>query len=190
MEGRRTAMRDRRLLSALVVTLAASAWSATTLADGPAPPEQSEASTPHAHRAGSAGDKFLFGEPGVPSKVDRIVAVTMHDISFEPNVLEVKVGETIRFVVTNKSEADHDFTIGDSGTQTVHRKEMAEAMEKTGAMHHHHHEPNAISVNAGESGELIWKFTRAGNFEFDCNVPGHYEAGMKGMIRVVVGKGG
>jgi uncharacterized cupredoxin-like copper-binding protein len=157
-------MRNRRLLSILAVALTAFAWPAT------------------------AGDKFIFGEPGVPSEIDRVVAVTMHDMSFEPAVLEVKVGETIRFAVTNKSEADHDFTVGDPATQTAHRKEMADALEKTGAMHHHH-EPNAITVKAGESGDLVWKFTRAGRFEFDCNVPGHYEAGMKGVIRVV-GEGG
>jgi uncharacterized cupredoxin-like copper-binding protein len=39
-------------------------------------------------------------------------------------------------------------------------------------------------VGPGQQRELIWKFTRAGNFEFDCNVPGHYEAGMRGVIEV------
>jgi uncharacterized cupredoxin-like copper-binding protein len=31
---------------------------------------------------------------------------------------------------------------------------------------------------------LLWKFTRKGEFEFACLVPGHYEAGMHGRIIV------
>lgn len=129
------------------------------------------------------GTKFSFGEPAKGAKVDRVVNVTMLDVSFEPKKLDVRIGETIRFVVTNKSALDHDFTIGDVKAQTAHRKEMADALEKNADMHHGD-DPNAISVKAGESGELSWKFTRAGSFEFDCNVPGHYEAGMKGAIAV------
>ncbi len=136
------------------------------------------------HHLRSAAEGFVFGEPGVPSKVDRVVTIAMRDMRFEPNELQVKVDETIRFVVVNKSDTEHDFTIGDIATQTAHRKEMVEAMEKGSAMHHHD-DPNATSVTAGQSGELIWKFTRAGSFEFDCNVPGHYEAGMKGIITVL-----
>jgi uncharacterized cupredoxin-like copper-binding protein len=33
-------------------------------------------------------------------------------------------------------------------------------------------------------GTLIWKFAQAGTVEFACLIPGHYEAGMKGSIRV------
>jgi uncharacterized cupredoxin-like copper-binding protein len=91
--------------------------------------------------------------------------------------------ETIRFVVTNKSKLDHDFTIGDPATQTAHRSEMAEAIRKGEGMAHGE-DPNAMLVKAGQKRELIWKFTRAGKLEFDCNVPGHYEAGMRGTIAV------
>lgn len=126
--------------------------------------------------------EFRFGEPADAAKADRTVTITMRDLSFEPNALTVKAGETIRFVVTNKSEIDHDFTIGDVQTQTAHRAEMAEAMQK-GEMGHGD-DPNAMLVNAGQRRELIWKFTRAGRLEFDCNIPGHYEAGMRGVITV------
>jgi uncharacterized cupredoxin-like copper-binding protein len=37
-------------------------------------------------------------------------------------------------------------------------------------------------VKVGETKEPLWKFTRGGRVEFDCNVPGHHEAGMKGLI--------
>jgi uncharacterized cupredoxin-like copper-binding protein len=126
---------------------------------------------------------FRFGEPGTAARVDRTVTITMKDMSFEPDHLTVKAGETIRFVIANQSEADHDFTIGDVEEQTAHRKEMAEMMEKGSEMHHDD-DANAVSVKAGQTGTLIWKFSKAGSFEFDCNIPGHFEAGMKGVIVV------
>jgi uncharacterized cupredoxin-like copper-binding protein len=132
---------------------------------------------------GASGESFPFGEPGTAGTVDRTINITMKDITFDPAAVQVKTGETIRFVVTNRSEGDHDFTIGDVEAQTAHRKEMAEMMER-GMEMHHDDDPNAVSVEAGETGTLIWKFTHAGSFEFDCNIPGHYEAGMKGVITV------
>lgn len=137
-------------------------------------------------RPAAAG--FSFGEPGKATEVDRTIRITMKTMSFEPASLTVRSGETIRFVVSNKSEIDHDFTIGDAETQKAHRAEMAEAMREAGRMAHGE-DPNAMLVKAGQRRELIWKFTRAGRFEFACNVPGHYEAGMKGVI-VVRGKTG
>jgi uncharacterized cupredoxin-like copper-binding protein len=50
-------------------------------------------------------------------------------------------------------------------------------------MQHHDH-PNAVMVKPGRTRELVWRFTRAGAFEYGCNVPGHYESGMKGTIAV------
>lgn len=139
------------------------------------------------HMAGmghsAPSEKFAFGEPGNPAKVTRTVKIAMKDITFEPASLQVAQGETIRFVVTNASEVDHDFTIGDIKAQKAHRKEMAEMMQMGGDMHHGD-DPNAISVKAGQTGELIWKFSRAGKLEFDCNIPGHFEAGMTGGIDV------
>ena len=133
---------------------------------------------------GTRHERFSFGEPSNPSKINRIVNITMANMSFEPSTVAVWVDETIRFVIANKSGIDHDFTIGDIAAQIKHRVEMAEMMQK-GEIHHHN-DPNAVMVGPGQQRELIWKFTRAGNFEFDCNVPGHYEAGMRGVIEVRV----
>ena len=133
-----------------------------------------------AHKANPA--KLPFGEPGLAAKVDRTITVTMNDMTFDPRSLRVAAGDTIRFVIVNKSAVDHDFTIGDESTQREHRAEMAE-MAKNGTMERHH-DPNAVFVKAGETKELTWKFSRIGVFEFDCDIPGHYEAGMKGLIAV------
>jgi len=123
-----------------------------------------------------------FGVPGSAAMVNRTVAITMNDMSFAPNALSLAAGDTVRFVITNRSEIDHEFALGDAKSQAMHRRMMA-AMAKNG-MAMHHHDANVVAVAAGQTVELIWHFTAAGQYEFDCNVPGHYEAGMKGMITV------
>ncbi|RBP16811.1 putative cupredoxin-like copper-binding protein [Roseiarcus fermentans] len=131
----------------------------------------------------AAAQELTVGEPGAPTKVDRTIAITMKELSFEPNSVNVRLNETIRFVVSNKSEVDHELVLGDVEAQTAHRKEMIEMLEKGQDMHGDD-DPNAVAVKAGETRELIWKFSRAGRFEFDCNIPGHFEAGMTGAINV------
>ena len=104
-------------------------------------------------------------------------------ISFLPAHLDVKAGEEVRFVVMNTSAITHDFTLGDTATKTAHRQAMAAAM-KAGREAHHDHDGNAITVQPGTTQTLAWLFTTPGVFEYDCNIPGHFEAGMKETITV------
>lgn len=112
----------------------------------------------------------------------RDITVTMGDMSFSPDHLTVKAGEKVRFVLRNTSAIDHDFTLGDAATQAVHRARMAEGHGGHGD--HGGHDRNAVMVPAGGTAELVWTFDRAGELEFDCNVPGHYESGMRGQLTV------
>lgn len=48
-----------------------------------------------------------------------------------------------------------------------------------------HAEPNQVTLDPGKSGELVWRFTRAGTFSFACLIPGHFEAGMVGKAIVL-----
>ncbi len=47
-----------------------------------------------------------------------------------------------------------------------------------------HDEPHMLRLDAGRSGEIGWRFTRAGELHFGCLVPGHFDAGMVGRIVV------
>ncbi len=132
-----------------------------------------------------AAPAYAFGEPGKSAKVDRSIAITMRDLSFEPSNVDVKPGETIRFVVVNASPIDHDFTIGDAKTEAEHRAEMAKMMAMGMT---HGDEANAIMLKPGQRKELIWKFAKPGRLEFDCNIPGHAESGMTGTIDVAAGR--
>ena len=43
-------------------------------------------------------------------------------------------------------------------------------------------DPNGKRVEPNKSAEILWRFTKAGTFEFACLIPGHYETGMKGTV--------
>jgi uncharacterized cupredoxin-like copper-binding protein len=135
----------------------------------------------HQHHHDMSG----FGHPASANQAGRTIAITMNDLSFSPAAVTVKAGETVQFVVHNASAADHDFTLGDKATQEAHRKEMAEATNSQEEMqHHHHHGGNALTVKAGKTAKLAWTFDQPGVVEYDCNIPGHYEAGMAGTVTV------
>lgn len=40
-------------------------------------------------------------------------------------------------------------------------------------------------VESTQKGEVVWLFNEPGQFEYACLLPGHFEAGMKGVIEVV-----
>jgi uncharacterized cupredoxin-like copper-binding protein len=47
-----------------------------------------------------------------------------------------------------------------------------------------HDDPNAKRLMPHGNSDLVWKFTKRGEFEFACLIPGHYEKGMFGKIIV------
>ena len=61
-------------------------------------------------------------------------------------------------------------------------KEHAELMKRFPEMEHA--DPNMAHVSPGARGEIVWQFTQAGDFQFACLQPGHYEAGMVGKVIV------
>jgi uncharacterized cupredoxin-like copper-binding protein len=119
------------------------------------------------------------GEPGKMNAVNRTVEVKMSDtMRFHPEKISVKRGETVKFVVKNDGLEPHEFMLGEIKALQEH----AEVMRKHPTMVHD--EPNAITVNPSQTGELVWKFTKAGRVDFACLIPGHFEKGMKGDIQV------
>jgi uncharacterized cupredoxin-like copper-binding protein len=61
-------------------------------------------------------------------------------------------------------------------------KEHAELMKKFPDMEHD--EPHMAHVKPGKSAQLVWQFTKAGEFHYGCLMPGHFEAGMVGKVIV------
>ena len=135
-------------------------------------------------RAHEGHEHFAAGEPGDPKKPAREVRVAMYDdgsekvMRFEPASITVRKGEQIRFVLENTGTESHEFMLATVADNRKH----AELMKKFPDMEHD--DPNAKRLAVSQKGELIWKFTKAGEFEYACLIPGHYEAGMHGKIVV------
>lgn len=135
------------------------------------------------HASGHGHEGEDIGKPGVLSKISRTVTVDMIDaMRFTPNALTVKQGETVRFIVKNSGKVKHEFVLG---TEEEHKRHYAQMM-KFPEMEHA--DPNMVTVAPGQTGEVIWQFTRAGKVDFACLHPGHYDAGMKGGVEVVATK--
>lgn len=121
-----------------------------------------------------------FGRTGDPKQVARTVNISGADtMRFDPAEITVKQGETIRFVVRNAGKVQHELVLGTKAELQQH----AEWMRRFPNMEHE--EPYMVHLAPGQSGEVIWQFTEPGEFHFGCLIPGHFEAGMKGRIRVV-----
>ena len=120
-----------------------------------------------------------WGIAGDAADVSRTIEVSMQDtMRFTPELVDIKLGETIRFVVENDGKVLHEFVLGTKATNDEH----AEMMLKFPGMEHD--EPYMSHVDPSEKGEIIWTFNRAGNFDFACLIAGHYQAGMVGNIVV------
>lgn len=130
-----------------------------------------------------------YGQPGDPKKAGRTVRIEASEIKFDVAQLTFKAGETVKFVLVNKGEQDHELTIGDAAMQLEHRKMMQQMaampnMDMSKMPGHKHAAQSMVSVKPGETKELVWQFTKPGSFEFACNFPGHAEVGMAGTITV------
>ncbi|MCC2634563.1 MAG: plastocyanin [Ramlibacter sp.] len=162
-------MKTKRVLSVLVAAAMASAAFA------------------HSDKSSAAARKFdasqvedtPFGRQGDPKQVTRTIRVGMSDkMRFDPGSISVKKGETVRFVVANKGAVLHEMVLGTP--QAL--KEHAELMKKHPGMEHE--EPNMTHVKPGATGDIVWQFTKAGEFQFACLIPGHFDAGMVGKVAV------
>jgi uncharacterized cupredoxin-like copper-binding protein len=131
---------------------------------------------------GHSHESFSAGEPGNPKKAARVVLITMREepgkMMFIPDKVEVKKGEQIRFMLRNSGALEHEFMLATAAENAKH----AELMKKFPEMEHD--DPNGKRLKPNASAEIVWKFTKAGEFQFGCLIPGHSEAGMLGTVIV------
>lgn len=150
------------------------------------------------HGHGKGGD---IGKPGIAAKATRTIEVSMFDNYYEPEEISVKEGETVRFIIQNKGALVHEFNIATAEMHVAHQPEMmmmvehgvlkgdridhdaAKAMQASMG-HGMHEEANSVLLEPGKTGELVWTFPDHATLEFACNVPGHYDAGMQGPIKL------
>ena len=81
----------------------------------------------------NGGHAHTAGKPGDPKKVSRAIRLVMSDdMKFTPAKIEVKRGETIKFVVKNVGKIKHEMVIGSMAELKAH----AEMMRKMPGMEH------------------------------------------------------
>lgn len=148
---------------------------------------------PTGHGAAGHGDMAL-GAPGDPAQAKRTIEIIAIDNAFDVKSLRVSAGETVKLVIRNKGQLLHEFTIGDAAMHQTHQAEMEKLLQqgvittigidaaKLAAVGHGH--GNSVLIEPGKTGTLVWRFAKDGVFEFACNIPGHYQDGMRGQIQI------
>jgi len=120
---------------------------------------------------------------------DRVIEVSMTELSFAPDALTVAAGETIQFVVTNVGQIEHEFRLSNehrieehmASGHADHDGDGEESAEEGG---HHGDTDIVLLLEAGETGEVTVTFPEDSTLftEIACLIPGHYEAGMKAPL--------
>jgi len=131
---------------------------------------------------GHSHGEFSAGEPGNPKRPAQTILVIMREgdgkMLFVPDRVEVRKGEQIRFILRNNGQIEHEFVLATTEENLKHAEEMKKNPEME------HDDPNARRVAPRKTSEIVWRFTKAGQFEFGCLIPGHREAGMTGTVIV------
>jgi len=108
---------------------------------------------------GTGGEKDGF------VRVDEKVVIEGTEFKFKPDRLEVPVGEKIAIILANEGVVAHNLKVVKDGAKTD--------------------DPMIESIQKGDRETLEVSFSQTGEYRFFCNVPGHKQAGMTGLIRVV-----
>jgi uncharacterized cupredoxin-like copper-binding protein len=136
------------------------------------------------HGGDGHGHGHSHGTPAqvIPQSMKEVRIEVDDAMRFSPATWEAQAGEPIRIILLNKGKVDHELVIGTEKEIVAHAKEMA----SPGVKGHHH--TNELSAKPGQQAELIWTFKKPGQYAMACFEPGHYEAGMMGVINVVARK--
>jgi uncharacterized cupredoxin-like copper-binding protein len=136
----------------------------------------------HSHSHGRATLSPSVGEPGDPALPARVVEVAMMEtdggMKFEPAAIEVTRGDQVRFKLANRGLLDHEFVLATLEDNLEHLELMKTEPDMV------HVGPNSVTLAPDAKGEILWRFTEAGTFDFSCLIPGHREAGMHGSVTV------
>ena len=102
------------------------------------------------------------------------VVLTARHSRFEPAVVHVRPGTTVRFVVRNLDPIAHELIVGSDAVQEVHER---------GTEAHHGTVPGEVSVPALATASTTFQVPASGvGVPFGCHLPGHWAYGMRGVL--------
>jgi uncharacterized cupredoxin-like copper-binding protein len=110
-----------------------------------------------------------------------VVSVTLgntaNELKFFPDRLKFESGKRYKLVLTNPSATKHYFTDKDFADAIWSQKVDAGNVEIKGAV-------NNLELRPGAKAEWVFVAMKPGSYPLRCTVPGHAEAGMKGIIAI------
>lgn len=97
------------------------------------------------HVHGSAKEAAATGGPGKAADAKRVVRVEARDRDYNLRQIQVRAGETVRFVITNKSSIRHEFAIAPHQDHLAHRTMMQAHPDMV------HDDASVVTVEPGET---------------------------------------
>ncbi len=126
--------------------------------------------------------KVDIGKAAEPAAATRTVEIKQLDTrKFDPAQVEAKAGETVTFRITNTATSLHEFFLADKKAQEAHEQEMAAMGDAEMKMSD---TEARLFLEPGETKEITWNFPAKAEVPFGCHMPGHFQGGMQGVVKV------
>jgi uncharacterized cupredoxin-like copper-binding protein len=112
----------------------------------------------------------------------RVITIELMDFEFVPAVIDARPGEDVRLILVNRSELPHEVFIGAPEDQDRHHAlhlaappEMQDRLDEGST---------GIYVPGRGTAQLLYRARHAGDLVIGCHLIGHFEAGMRGVMRI------
>ncbi len=169
-----------------MMVMRADADAPTMPAARPAPPpalEQPVAPAREVVIADLQPGEFPWGRPATAREGMRVVEMNIMEIHdgrmlFDTAGIQARVGEEIRIVFHNTGDFPHTLVLA---SQPEVARYIAQVQ---GDRSFWKDEPNWLYIAPGDKGEIVWRFTRAGQFEYSALVSAERSAGLVGRVVV------
>ena len=115
------------------------------------------------------------------------VTMKAADFSFSPDTVTVTAGQPVQLTIVNEGKVDHDLKSAIPVSGLTYQEADNDPDEQK-----ENSEQGTFDVDfaVGHTSQITFTPTKAGSYEFFCDVPGHKEQGMKGMFVVQAAAGG
>lgn len=89
----------------------------------------------------------------------QVTLIVGSGMEFNPSTFTVQAGQPVQLTLQNTAQTPHDFSLGSGATQPV-----------------------KIIAQGGQTASATFTIDKPGTYSFDCSMPGHAMAGMRGTI--------
>ena len=100
--------------------------------------------------------------PAGPNGAQQVTLTVGNSMRFDPSTITVRAGQPVELTLRNTGQMPHDFTLSDGVAQPV-----------------------TISASGGQTASGTFTLATPGTYTFECSMPGHALAGMRGTITAV-----